>query len=243
MRILRIALYVIAVILIWSAIGSLFFSALAYMNIHAQPTRSVELSPFAHRFLLMGIAETITAACLFYVAYRYIPRAARTVVPPPVLTGQGEVKPVKGALMIRVIFYVVAVLCIGWGAQTLVLQLGSLVAGSTGVVHASAKEGLLITLRAVIAILLGIYFFRLGIICIERPGKDVRPYIRQGGFLLLGLGLALLVLGIWMAMPYFRGYSDNMALMGLVFGMPAIVVFWICGVAALIVGRRQKRVE
>jgi hypothetical protein len=83
----------------------------------------------------------------------------------------------------------------------------------------------------------------LGMICIEKPGKDVRPYIRQGGVLLLGLGLVLLVSCIWMAMPYFRGKSDNMGLIGLVFGMPAIVVFWICGVAALIVGRRQKQAE
>jgi hypothetical protein len=236
MRILRIALYVIAAILIWWAIGSLYFSAMTYMNIRAQPHRSVELSPYAHRFLLMGIAEIITAACLFYVAYRYIPRSARTVVPPPVLTGQGEVKPVKGALMIRVIFYLVAVQCLVPGALALILYLGSLVAGSTRVVHASA-QGVIV---AVIAIMLGIYFFRLGMMCKEKPGNDVRPCIQQGGFVFLALGLALLAFCIWKAMPYFRGYSDNMALMPLVFGIPAMFVLLVCGVTALIVGRRQK---
>jgi len=78
----------------------------------------------------------------------------------------------------------------------------------------------------------------LGRQCEEKPDKDVRHVIRQGGYSFLGLGLALLGFFIWTAMPYFRGESCNMATIGLVLGAPAVAALWICGVAALIVSRR-----
>ena len=141
----------------------------------------------------------------------------------------------------RLVFYLVAILLVCSGLPGL-LGLAAYIMGTAGhsmtgigkvnISFLGFLEGLLVPFA------LGTYFFYLAGRCEVKPGRDVRPYIRQGGYSFLVLGLALAGLCMRVAVPYFRGESDSIALIGLAIGAPVIVALWVCGISALIVARK-----
>ena len=95
-----------------------------------------------------------------------------------------------------------------------------------------------VAVMLIYTVLPAVYLFWLAGRCKEEPGRDVRPYIRQGGFVLLGLGVAVAGFSVWSAMPYFRGESCSMAAIGLLFAPPVVVLLYALGVVALVQARR-----
>ena len=84
----------------------------------------------------------------------------------------------------------------------------------------------------------GIYLFVLTQ-RFEKPGNDIGPLLRKGGYVLLGSGFALATTFVWLAMPYFMGTSCNMALMALYLGTPVVMLLLIFGAMALYEARMR----
>lgn len=63
----------------------------------------------------------------------------------------------------------------------------------------------------------------------------------MAGGILLTFGIAVLGLGLYSALPYFRGESCSMALMGLVLSLPVSVPAVVVGAVLLLVAWSRRR--
>lgn len=125
----------------------------------------------------------------------------------------------------NVVFYAIGVVFVLLGLQVIAFSW-------------MGDEGTRSALLALAPMAVGAYFLFLGRRCTSDEGEDVTPYIKQGGYVLMGLGAALAALSGWAALPYFTGESCSAALLGLFVGAPIVLVLWAVGITALVAARR-----